>query len=432
MTLPSKILSAVIILLLAGIGSGAGAQDIWKGGSAYSHYGLGTPYDFRASFANGMGVYGVAIHDSRVPNMANPASWSRTVFTNASGVFEINSYDAESRDIQYSSTRFQSGPFQFVMPVLRDRLGVSLSISPVTASRFTLQNLYMLSPDENHTDENLLYVTENQGSGGINRLELGLGYRITRSLSVGYAPSLLLGNISRNQIVFFDNPDYRPINLNEKTSHYGFGNRFGIYLSHRNTLRQNDRFIFGAMVSLPVNLVSERKLESQIDARTVTIRPVSDYGDGQVTFPLEASVGFSYGPSPFLLISTDVLYQNWNDYTNFKGESEAFLKDRFRAGFGGQYIPLRRDGSSFFSNFIYRLGVSYDTGSLKLNNTNIETFTIHSGLGILSSRTNSSIDINFEYGFRGTQASGLIAERVFGFKIAFNLSEIMFIQRRLQ
>jgi hypothetical protein len=423
---------ALFAILITGMFTTSGAQDVWKGGSAYSHFGLGMPHDFKSSFASGMGVYGVALHDTRIPGMANPAAWSRAIFTNASGAVEIRSFDATSSHTEYRSTQFQTGPFQVVMPITRDRLGVTFSISPLTSSRFTLQNQYSLAPGENHSGSDLNYVVQNSGSGGINKLELGFGYRITNNFSVGYAPSLLLGNIQRHQTVIFDNTDYRPTNLKESTSHYGFGNRFGIYYQQRNAFRQNDRVIFGAMVSLPVNLVSERKLESRIDFYDVTIRPSSYYGDGETTFPLEASAGFSYNPNPFITISTDVLYQNWSDYTNFNGETEEFMKDRIRFGLGGQFVPGRRDASGFLSNFIYRLGVSYDTGNLKLENNDIETFSIHGGISIPSARSNSSIDINAEYGFRGTEMDGLISERIFALKVSFNLSELMFIQRRLQ
>ncbi len=422
----------VAAILITGMCISASAQDVWRGGSAYSHFGIGVPHDFKSSYASGMGVQGVALHDSRIPGLANPAAWSRAIFTNASGAVEIMSYDATSIDTEYRSTQFQTGPFQVVMPITRDRLGVTLSISPLTSSRFTLQNQYTLAPEENHSGNELNYVIQNRGNGGINRLELGFGYRITSNFSVGYAPSLLLGNIQRHQTVFFDNTDYRPTNLRESTSHYGFGNRFGIYYQQRNAFRQNDRIIFGAMVSLPVNFVSERKLESRIDFNDVTIRPPSYYGDGEATYPLEASAGFSYNINPFIQLSTDVLYQNWSDYTNFKGETEDFMKDRIRLGLGGQFVPGRRDAPGFLSNLIYRLGVSYDTGNLKLSNNDIETFTIHSGISIPSSRSNSSIDINAEYGFRGTEVDGLISERIFALKVSFNLSELMFIQRRLQ
>lgn len=430
----SRIITTLpVIVLLAGLNwSAAEAQDVWRGGSAYSHFGVGKPHDFRASYADGMGVYGVALHDNRIPGMANPASWSRAIFTNASGTFEISSYDASSNNTDYRSTQFHTGPFQVVMPVTRDRLGIAFSITPLTSSRYTLQNQYALGADENHTGEELQYVVENKGSGGINKIEFGIGYRITSSISVGYAPSLLLGSIDRTQTVFFDHADYRPANIKESTSHYGFGNRFGLYLVERNLFRQNDRFMLGAMVSLPVNFVSERTLESRIDLSNVVLKPASEFGEGQATYPLEASAGLSYNPNPALQLSTDILYQQWSEFSNFEGNPETFLKNRFRAGLGGQFIAPRREATGFLSNFIYRLGVSYDTGNLEFNDKNIETFTIHTGIGIPSFRSNSTIDINAEYGFRGTENSGLISERVFALKVSFNLSELMFIQRRLQ
>ncbi len=423
---------SVSLLLLAGIGQQADANDIWSGGSPYAHFGLGLPHDFNATYADGMGLSGVAMHDNRIPSVANPAAWSRAYFSNISGAFEINSYDARFGEGQNSTTRFQTGPFQMVLPVSRERIGVSLSFTPLTSSRYATNNEYVLSESQNNTGEEMRYGLENRGDGGINRIELGVGIRLTNALSVGYAPSLLLGSVNRNQNVFFDDLDYRPVYLTETTHHYGFGNRFGLYYSSQGLFRSRDRATFGATVSLPVNLTSERSLESRINSRDVTIRPTSYYGDGQATFPLEAGAGFSYNFNPYLLVGADVLFQNWSEYTNFEGHSEVFLKDRMKVGLGTQYLAARRGGATIFSRFIYRMGVSYDTGSLQLDGNDIETLTLHAGFGIPSSGTNSSIDINAEYGFRGTEASGLISERIFAVTVSFNLSEIMFFQRRLQ
>lgn len=429
-----RIFPALIVfaILFSGFSSTVEANDKWVGGSVYSHFGPGLPYDFRASYADGMGVRGVAMHDNRMPTNANPAAWSRSVFTNISGTFEVQSFDKSIDGVRSQSTRFLSGPFQMVLPVSRDRIGVSVSVTPLTASRYSTRNEYDLERHQNHSGEELGYVLENRGTGGINRIEAGVGVRLTNNLSVGYAPSLLLGVIEKNQDIFFDNDDYRPTNLKESTTHLGFGNRMGIYYSRRDLFQQNDRLGFGADISLPVNFVSERELTSRIDRSDVTIRSASDYGDGKARFPLEASAGISYNLNPYFIISSDVLYQNWNDYLNFEGNSEQFLKDRIRLGLGTQYIAARRDGAGFLSRFIYRMGVSYDTGSLEFKNTNIDTFTLHAGLGIPSSRTNSSININAEYGFRGTDSSELISENIFAISVSFSLSEIMFIQRRLQ
>lgn len=408
------------------------ANDIWRGGSVYSHYALGLPHDYRAPYADAMGVLGVAVHDNWLPSVANPALWSRAILTNASGAFEIHSYEASHRDVQASYTQFRAGPFQMVLPVKRDRIGIAFSVTPLTSSRFITESETVLSVDENHTGEELLYAFQSTGNGGMNRFEAGVGVRITDNLSAGYAPSLLLGVIRRDQIIMFDNLDYRPVNLRESTSHYGFGNRFGLYYTARSFFRETDRFSLGAVVSMPVNLVSSRSLKSRVDFQDVILRSEAEYGTGSVTYPAEGALGFSYSYNPFVMITGDVLFQNWENYTNFNGDPEGFLKNRWRAGLGGQYMAGRKGGSRFFSYFLYRMGVSYDTGSLRFSDNQIETLLLHAGIGIPSSRTNSSIDINAEYGFRGTSSDGLISERIFAVKIAFNLSEIMFIQRRHQ
>lgn len=421
-----------LILLMPGFCSVVNAGDVWKGGSLYSHFGLGLPYDFQSSYADGMGVYGVAIHNNTIPGMANPATWSRTVFTNISGNLEINSYEATIDTTTSHTTRFQAGPFQVVFPIKRNQIGLSLSISPLTSARY--QSIGVPVDFEN----GLQYQVENVGNGGINRIETGIGIRLTPSFSIGYAPSLLFGVQEKKQTLSFhgENHNHQSVNFTGRTSHYGFGNRFGAYFSKQGTFQSNDRLSLGATLSLPVDFTSERSVKSRITS--VKEAAISDEKNGNATFPLKASAGFSYHWNPFFITSADVIFEQWSEYKNFDGKRDQIndsdlFKDRFRAGMGAQYLAAyRSQPATFFSSFIYRMGVSYDTGSLRLNNTDIKTITLHTGLGIPSSRTNSTIDINASYGFRETGLSDLASERIFSLKISFTLSELMFIQRLLQ
>ncbi len=421
--------------LLGALTSSSEADDIWRSGSIYSQFGLGLPYDYQSSYSDAMGIHGTAVFDTRQPSIANPATWSRSMMTNIGGVLEFSSQEATFDGIETNSSNFQAGPLQLNIPIVRERIGFNLSISPVTSARYVTesQELTVDGTGIATEDNQLRYKVKNFGSGGINRIEAGVGIRLTNEISIGYAPSLLLGVIRRNQDIGFNDPGHRIVNLNEKTSHYGFGHRFGLYMHRASAFRQNDRIALGATFSLPVNFVSERELISQIGASDITVNPKSYYGDGDVTFPLEASAGVSYNINPYFLMSADALYQNWDGYTNFDGDSEPFLKDRLKMGIGTQYIAARRDLDTFFSRFIYRLGLSYDNGSLKLDDgQNINTLSLHAGIGIPSSRTASSININAEYGFRGIDDNNLVSERIFAIKVSFNLSELMFIQRRLQ
>ncbi|MDI6401794.1 hypothetical protein QLX67_07300 [Balneolaceae bacterium ANBcel3] len=410
----------------------ATAGDIWRGGSLYARFGAGLPHDTNAGFADGMGVYGVAIFESRHTNNANPAIWSRSLVSNASGLFEINSFQSTLGEEKTSVTQYQAGSFQLVLPVKRDRVGISLSISPLTSLRYQTFSDHAVSADQNHALEEIPYTTENTGSGGLNRLELGIGVRLTSSISVGYAPSLILGVLRHDQFVDFDHVDYRSLELRGRESHYGFGNRFGLFIQDDNVFGNNDRLSFGATVNLPVTLSSEKTLRSRVRGIEFDVHPDSYFGDGNAKLPMEIGAGFAYYFNPRFLVSSDILYQNWEEYRNYYGDQETYYKDRIRVGAGTQLIPGGRDASRFFSRFIYRLGVSYDTGHITLNDKNIESFRIHAGLGVPSSRTRSSFDISAEYGFMGTSKADLARERVFSLKVSFNLSELMFMQRLLQ
>ena len=78
-------------------------------------------------------------------------------------------------------------------------------------------------------------------------------------------------------------------------------------------------------------------------------------------------------------------------------------------------------------------GVSYDTGHLTINDKDIETLWFSAGFGLLSlnSRSASSFDLSFQYGIRGTKSNSLVKENIFGINLSVNLTELMFLQRKL-
>ncbi|MEX0684808.1 MAG: hypothetical protein WD267_05885 [Balneolales bacterium] len=398
-------------------------------GSIYSYLGIGSPSDISSPFAASMGIQGVAIHDSRLNNLANPAIWSNSYFTNVSGGFSLRAYEATNNMGSQTNALLQPSHFQGVLPIDRERIGVSLSLSPITESRYQTEIMKVIPGNQNNSGEDLSYSVQSVGTGGLNRLELGFGIQLIEGISFGYAPSLIFGVLENSTSYEFDDSDYSNINFSEINSNYGFGNRFGLYLNRRSLLSSNDRASLGITFNLPVNLVSESTVESDINQRRIEIIPSNEYGDQDVRIPMEGAVGLSYQFNQQWLISTDVLYQNWSDY---KGRNAEQFIDRMKVGIGTNYNAARRSiPGGFFTRFNYRIGASYDSGNLEINNNNIQTYMITAGLGIPSRRTGSSIDINFDLGMRGTEANELIAERIYGIRVSFNLSELMFLQRRL-
>jgi hypothetical protein len=191
-----------------------------------------------------------------------------------------------------------------------------------------------------------------------------------------------------------------------------------------------DYLALGAVASLPVDLNSDLlEKESQlINGGAQQVR--NKLGRGQNQLPGEYTVGLTYSPASSWLVTAEVLKQDWASYKDFNGATPEYLKNRTRVGGGVQFVPDGR-GESIFNRFLYRAGMSYDSGHLELSNTGISTVLFSAGLGIPSRAPGSSLDLSLDYGFRGTTSHDLVREQIFTFRVAFNLSELMFLQRKI-
>jgi len=155
--------------------------------------------------------------------------------------------------------------------------------------------------------------------------------------------------------------------------------------------------------------------------------------NGKISLPVELNAGLTYYPSTLVNFSVEGLYEQWGDFesTFSSNEEMSMMSDRIKAGIGGEYHPYRTNSSKFLSNFRYSGGVSYDSGHLTIENQDINTLWFSAGLGIISPRSNSSVDLSIRYGLRGTTNNDLIREKIWAFNLSVNLSELMFFRQKL-
>ena len=402
--------------------------------SAYSYLGLGTPLDYRSHQAAGMALIGVAIPDRSKASNANPAFWGGSYFTSMTAGLNLHSFDASNGSESATSSRLGFTQFQAQFPVLRERLGVLVSLFPETESLYNITNSGSATLPTADSLSVVGYDVASSGTGGINRLEAGFGLRVTDNFYLGYAPSLMFGQQREENQLFYDNVLFAPARFTQRTRYRAFAHRFGVMALGNGLFRENDRLVFGATATLPVELSGERQITSQIVNGNVlsdfSLIPESQNDEQEITFPLQTTFGLTYFPSQQVLVGVEAHYQQWSEHSGYDNRSEAFMKDRLRLGLGLEYDAFDESGNNFFGRMAYRLGASYDNGHLSFSGTDIETLLFSAGVGIPSPARGSSIDLSIEYGFRGTTDSSLIRERIFGLKASLNLSELMFIQRR--
>ncbi len=416
------------------------AQQLWaqiedasktRTGSFYSLFGLGYPSDNNTSRELGLGIIGVSLDNMDSNTLQNPALWGKNAFTTATASFGLSKFNTKSSTQSNTNALLEAGHFQTTFPLMRDKLGASLSLYSVTRSnyRFVTIDSTVISPG------NVVnYASDIRGSGGINKIEFGFGWNINKNIAVGYAPALTFVTENSSQDVFFDQADYRTSKRDSRISGAAIGHRFGALLTFRRLLSSRDRISIGASATLPVTIKGKERITvtKVVNNRDQVVK-LQEPEKGDISLPLELKGGFTYYPSGLYNISLEGLYEQWSDYDSpFSSPNElAMMSDRVKLGLGGEFHPYRMNSSNFFTNFRYSAGLSYDSGHLTMQDQDINTLWFSAGLGIISPRSRSSIDLSIRYGIRGTTEQNLIKENIWTFNLSVNLSELMFFRRKL-
>lgn len=434
------VLSSICLLLPSLLFSQVIEPDKSRSGSIYSSIGFGNIANQNSSHTNGMGLTGVATLSLFSPSLSNPAHWGSAEFTQSQLSLSMTNYEASDDFSSSSNSKFSFDNFQFVFPILRNELGASISVTPITRADFARvdEGSFQL-PGSGDTIE---FATSTIGSGGINRFEFGLGYKFNDNFSVGYAASGYILSKEEDITTSFSDARFelnnQPSVINEEFTGSGFGNRFGIYTQFRNLGSQTDRIVASATLNLPVSIDSDRSVETFRTVngvpRRVELNENSPGRDGNIELPLEINTGLTYYLNQFHIFATEYQYQNWeNAEYSYNLTEQGYFKDRTKVGVGYQYQPFfNQQSRGFFSNFRYSLGATYDNGFLSISDQDIETVMFHAGLTIPSQRNRSSIDLSFNYGIRGTESENLVKENIWGFKVSLNLAEFMFLRQRFQ
>lgn len=411
----------------------AQVSDEGIGGSPYSVFGLGMPQDITSDNFKGQGLLGVSGITQEMTSLSNPALWNRSYYTQAFTGINLSKFNLKTNSGGEETSNFGSGYLHTLFPIYPGKLGLSVSLYPVTRTdfRFVDSGTFMSS-----STDTVAYANEIRNSGGLNKFEVGFGLKLTKHLSFGYAPSVAFMTLQSDESLTFSSGSFNAQDQSVSNTGVAFSQRFGLSALFESVLSETDRISLGATLTLPytIGTKSSFKVAKNIDGieEEVDYTSLVPVSEGDVYVPLEASFGVGYGPSQFVNFAVEGIYQQWSEYSNDLASSQqAVLKDRWKVGFGGQFHPYKKNSEGFFSRFKYSGGLSYDTGHLTIQGTDINTLWLNTGLGILSKRT-SSIDISFQYGFRGTTDNNLIQERIWELGLSVNLTELMFFRQKLR
>jgi len=411
--------------------------------SPYSFYGIGS-LKFKGTVENrSMGrlsIYTDSIHI----NLRNPASY-------ASENLASPRFNGESRPVKYtvgggfsnlnlksetSSAKASSATFNYLaLSIPVGRFGVGFSILPQTAVGYKLENL--------NDDGDL--INQYKGEGGLNKVNLGVGYLIAKGLSIGVDANYNFGNIQNNIVEYSYDADGLILQYQSKEGNRSdlSGINFNLGLSYKTKINTNLELISGITYAPESNLTSnnQRIISTiTINSSTGTEFPVNSFEadlDAQglkrtdLTMPSKLSFGAGIGKPRSWFVGAEYTSETTSKFFNpLYSSLTTKYEDAYNISLGGFFIPRYNSFNSYYKRVVYRAGLHYENTGLNINNESITEFGISFGLGLPVGDLFSNANLGFEIGKRGTTKNNLIEENFVNFQLSLSLNDRWFQKRK--
>lgn len=396
--------------------------------SPYSRFGLGWIVDSRFETRNmAMGGIRYGVQGAAFVNPANPASYA--AFDSASFVLEAGLFGTTTRitteDLSDAGSYISMSHIMFGIPVTswwRTSFGL-LPFSYVGYDVYSNQELENIG--------NVQYVFA--GSGGLNQVYWGNGFRVYKGLYAGFNVKYLFGRIDNERGVWFPEDIY--VKTTEISSSFNARDFFfDIGLQYKAKLKEKLSLTMG------IDFGPEVKMKSRADYLVTTY-----YGkynsaqiyidtieqklrtDGYFIMPTSVGTGFVIEQKENWLFGADFSWQNWKEFEFY--EQKDSLLNSWTIAAGGELIPDIRS-LSYSDRMSYRLGGHFTHSYLNLEDTPINEFGISFGLGFPIRRTRTTMNITMELGKMGTTRNDLIQESFARMTLGINIFETWFLKSK--
>lgn len=405
--------------------------------SPYSITGIGEEGALPEAQYGGLGTISSIVFDSTLINTYNPASYSLMSF--GQPLFSVG---VSTRLSTYSNSLGSfdgktTGISNITMAIpIGNRFGIGLGLKPFTRKGYNLtQRSYVF-------DDSTSY--NYSGSGTTNLLFVGLAYSIIKSskanLSIGANLGYLFGSVTNQRSAFFDGNNLgggvEQKTFRLKSLHYSFGINYQRFLDY-----DKRKQLFLSAVYTPqiaINSFLDYGLYYAVDVNNelsyVDTISYIDNNRGKIIFPSKQTFGAGYAFTPdnstnadrmkyqlgFFAEATLMQWQNYAEQFDGHDATDAVFENTYLTKLGVQFIPStdvskKAKGIKYFSKVRYRIGGQYGTLQNTINGRQLKTSMVSAGLGFpfLSQKSNSSLNVSFQYGSTGTGTAGDLKENFY-------------------
>lgn len=402
--------------------------------SPYTRFGLGDLVRGGLAQNLAMGGTGIAIHENNRINYLNPAAFSALDSTSVYFDLGANTFHNQYRTENYSNSWWNMNLHHVTFATSMGKyLGFSAGIVPYSSIGYNIKQEYN---DYVTGDAMDVYY---KGDGGIMNFYLGASLKLFNRISLGASMNYLLGRLTRERLIEFPvNSRYSVASSMENfdLQHPIF--RFG--MQYREVIRDKFFFTLGGAYDLQANVGAS--VQYNLTNNIYGTNPAflndsvivdSRYSVGQDTInnnfiiPPRTALGISLGIPGKLIITGDFIMQDWTDALT--GENYS-LTDASSLHLGVEYTPDVEALRGYHKLMSYRVGGYRSNYYLEVNGHQLEDYGITFGVGLPVRSIQSSFNVAFTLGTRGTTEHNLIKEN-YGI-ITFNvtLHDLWFRKRR--
>jgi long-subunit fatty acid transport protein len=407
-----KIISSICLLFAIA----SFAQD--GTASPYSYYGIGEVKFSGTAENRAMGGLSI-LRDSIHLNIQNPASYSNLKLTSFAVGGNTNFTTISSINDEGKTRRTTLDYLAVGLPM--GKLGLSFGLVPYSSIGYKTE-IKITDATTNLSD-----IKAYTGSGEINKVYAGLGYNITKNLSIGaninYSFGKITANITEYKFISLVQYGTQEINLsNVKGMNVTLGLQFQKEL-------KNKKLISSSLTYIPesnLNFSNSRTVYAGTDSQIIIIPNTT------VILPSKLSFGVGYGHARKWQIGTEIVYQQNSKMSNRFNDitPNVSFENSTKYIFGGYYIPKYNSFTNYFERVVYRAGFNFENSGLVINGKAIKNQAISLGLGLPLGGTFSNINIGVELGKRGTTNSNLVQENYTNLIIGLSFSDKWFVKRK--
>ena len=372
-----------------------------------------------------MGGLSYGLRDGFQINASNPASYSAVdslTFLFDAGMSLQNANfkegavqtNAKNSTVDYIAMQFR----------LFEGMGFSAGFLPYSIVGYNMSQTYELGTDG--LGNSIQVLDTYTGTGGLQQVYAGVGYKVFKNLSLGVNFSYLFGEISHSIATSFNNSNAFSSVRTDKITVSDYKLDFGMQFSQK--LGEKHVVNLGAVYSLghDLNSTGYKYLETYSMSNSSLQSQSVDTLKNAFSLPHTFGVGFTYVYDKRLTVGLDYTQQKWADI-NFFNKQGAFT-DRSKLSFGAEFVP-KRNSKNYFNKIRYRLGAYYSDPYAKVNeNEGAREYGASFGFGFPILRSNSILNISGQYINVKPKVAGMLEENYLKINVGLTFNERWFMK----